>query len=249
MGYFTDLPRIASRGDVAAIERTPLSARNLPASTYDVRREAAARFGDAPALTFLLQGDAADPPVRASYRDLFARITQAANLFHRLGVRVDAPVAYMLPNLSEAHEVIWGGEAAGAVCAINPLLEPAHIVEILKAVRAKVLVTLGAFPGTDLWAKAEPIVPEVASLATVLQIDLAQYARPGWQPGLPQQDRIGAVPVLSYDAERRRETGDRLVSGRMIASTDIASYFHTGGTTGAPKIAPHTHANEEIGRA
>jgi len=28
------------------------------------------------------------------------------------------------------------------------------------------------------------------------------------------------------------------------AGSDVASYFHTGGTSGSPKIAPHTHANE-----
>ncbi len=244
MDFFAGIPRIASLREVEAIERTPLAARNLPASTYDVLREAAARYGDAPALTFLLQGDAADPPVRLSYRELFARITQAANLFHRLGVRPDAPVAYVLPNLPETHEVIWGGEAAGSVCAINPVLEPAHIVEILKAAKAKVLVTLAPFPGTDLWAKAERIVAEVQSLATVLQVNLAQYAVPGWTPGAPTAARLGAIPVLSYEAERMREPADRLVSARKIAASDIASFFHTGGTTGAPKIAPHTHANE-----
>ena len=30
----------------------------------------------------------------------------------------------------------------------------------------------------------------------------------------------------------------------MISVDDIASYFHTGGTTGMPKIAPHTHGNQ-----
>jgi fatty-acyl-CoA synthase len=179
-----------------------------------------------------------------SYREFFARITQAANLFHRLGVGPGAPVAYVLPNLPETHEVVWGGEAAGSVCAVNPLLEPGHMVEILKAAKARLLVTLGPFPGSDLWAKAERVAGEVPGLAGVLQVDLAQYARPDWRPGVPAPERIGAVPVLSYDLERARAPADRLVSGRRIAPGDIASYFHTGGTTGAPKIAPHTHANE-----
>ncbi|HEY9269551.1 AMP-binding protein, partial [Achromobacter sp.] len=37
---------------------------------------------------------------------------------------------------------------------------------------------------------------------------------------------------------------DRLVSGRAIQAGDVAAYFHTGGTTGAPKLAVHTHANQ-----
>jgi len=34
-------------------------------------------------------------------------------MFHRLGVRNDSVVAYVLPKLPETHFVIWGGEAAG----------------------------------------------------------------------------------------------------------------------------------------
>ena len=37
---------------------------------------------------------------------------------------------------------------------------------------------------------------------------------------------------------------DRLVSGRKIAPDDLSSFFCTGGTTGAPKIARRTHGNE-----
>jgi fatty-acyl-CoA synthase len=244
MGYFADLPRIASLADIEAIERTPFAARGVPGDTYAILREAAGRYGEAPALTFLPQGDPDETPVRLGYRAFFARITAAANLFHGLGVRPDAPVAYVLPNLPETHEVIWGGEAAGAVCAVNPLLEPAHVVEILKAARAKVLVTLGPFPGSDLWAKCARIAGDVPGLAAVLQIDLGRYFEAGWAPAAPQPARIGGAAVISYEAALARQPSDRLVSERRIAPADIASYFHTGGTTGAPKIAPHTHANE-----
>ena len=40
------------------------------------------------------------------------------------------------------------------------------------------------------------------------------------------------------------QPGDHLVSGRQIRPQDIAAYFHTGGTTGAPKLAMHTHGNQ-----
>ena len=47
--------------------------------------------------------------------------------------------------------------------------------------------------------------------------------------------------MLDFDRERRAECNDRLNSGRSIAAHDIAAYFHTGGTTGAPKLARHSH--------
>ena len=239
-----DFPPIATLADIAAIERTPLAARAVPTDTYAIWREAAARFGDAPALKFLLQGAPDEPAATLSFRDMFGRITQAANLFHRLGIGPGECVAYLLPNLPETHDTIWGGEAAGIVGAVNPLLEAGHVADILNAMRARVLVTLAPFPGTDLWAKAEAVVPRVPTLAAVLQVDLAQYAVAGWRPKPPAAAAIAGVPVLSFDLERRREDTGRLASGRVIRPDDIASYFHTGGTTGAPKIAPHTHANE-----
>ena len=61
---------------------------------------------------------------------------------------------YVLPNLPETHFTIWGGEAAGVVLAVNPLLAPDLIVEILRAAKVRVLVTLAPFPGAELWEQA-----------------------------------------------------------------------------------------------
>ena len=53
-----------------------------------------------------------------------------------------------------------------------------------------------------------------------------------------------AEDVLSFDVALARQPVDRLTSGRRIARDDIASCFHTGGTTGLPKVARHTHMNQ-----
>lgn len=65
----------------------------------------------------------------------------------------------MLPNLPETHLTVWGGQAAGIVFAINPMLEPAAIGELLKAGEAKVLVShrFGALTGTP-WAMSFEIL-------------------------------------------------------------------------------------------
>ena len=41
----------------------------------------------------------------------------------------------------------------------------------------------------------------------------------------------------------RRQDAEAFV-GELPRSADLAAFFHTGGTTGAPKLAAHTHANE-----
>jgi fatty-acyl-CoA synthase len=50
--------------------------------------------------------------------------------------------------------------------------------------------------------------------------------------------------VADFDTLRARYSSERLQTDRVIESGDLASLFHTGGTTGAPKLAQHTHGNE-----
>ena len=134
---------IASMADVLAVERLHPS---LPNSTYEMIRAAATVHAKAPALSFFLRVQDHERPTTWSYESFFARITATANFFHSLGIGKNDVVAFVLPNLPETHLTIWGGEAAGIVFAINPLLEPAAISELLRAGQAKVLVTLAPFP-------------------------------------------------------------------------------------------------------
>ena len=78
---------ISSLHDVQALEQVPLQDRDLPPNTYELLRRSAQQFGPSTALSFLLQGSAAEEPIQVSYAELFSRVTQAANAFHRLGVR------------------------------------------------------------------------------------------------------------------------------------------------------------------
>ena len=146
-------PSIAGLSDIEALERVPLEQRDLPSSTYELLQRSAQRHGQRIALSCLLHGSAAEEPLRISYAELFARVTQTANALHRLGLESHQAVSFLLPNLPQTHYVIWGGEAAGIVNAINPLLEPEHIAELIRASNTRVLVTLAPFPGTDLWQK------------------------------------------------------------------------------------------------
>lgn len=235
---------IRTMRDVEAIESTPLAEQYSFQSTWEIFAQAARAWPDLPALRFLFEGRSEEAPVSFTYRELWEKINRTANLFHRLGIVPGEVVAYALPNLPQTHFTIWGGEAAGIVAAVNPLLEGVQIAEILNAVKARVLVTPAPAPGVELWRKIEPILATVPTLRTVLQVDLAQYLVPGYNHPAPAESRLGEIELLNFDRELAAEPGDRLVSGRVIGPDEIASYFHTGGTTGMPKIAPHTHGNE-----
>lgn len=237
-------PLIRTLQDIEQIEATPLGARELPPSTYELLRRRAAAQPDAPALSFILQGDDEETALRLSYAELLGKITQTANAFHRLGLRPGKAVSFLLPNLPQTHYTIWGGEAAGIVNAINPLLEPEHIAELIHASDSELLVTLAPFPGTDLWDKVDALRGQLPALKAVLCVDLANLLPEPQRSALKAQR--GPLPdgVLDFDENIAACPADHLESGRVIAADDIASYFHTGGTTGTPKLAPHSHGNE-----
>jgi len=236
---------IAAMSDVVAIERTGPA---LPSSTYEMIGQAAAAHADAPALSFFLRAQDHDRPSTWDYATLSAKITATANFFHGLGIGKDDVIAFVLPNLPETHLTIWGGQAAGIVFAINPLLEPAAIGELLKAGGAQVLVTLAPFPGSDLWPKLRSVIDGVPGLRHLVMVDLARHQ--AGSSGRP----MAAAQGVEVDADRLvvhdfahgigRQPTDRLVSGRVIAPDDPSSFFCTGGTTGTPKIAIRRHANE-----
>lgn len=222
-------PSFATDADVRAFEQVPYQDRIAAASTYDAIRLGAAKNPDAPAIQFLANADPADTPVVISYRDFVARVTQAANLFHSLGVGPGDVVSFLLPLLPDAFVTLFGAEAAGIANPVNPLLEPHQIAEILDAARTKVLVALGPMPGTDIWQKVEAVRKDLKHLKAIVQVH---------GPGDP------ANGIYSFAELIKAEPTDRLVSGRQISSDDTAAYFHTGGTTGTPKLVRHTHANQ-----
>lgn len=224
---------VRSLHDVARLEQIPLNVALTVPSTYAIFCNSAHAFGSKTALTFLPTGDPQDTPIRWSYTDLLAGIHQTANLLHTLGVTPLDAVAVLLPGCLDYHLALWGGEAAGIVQPLNPLLSDEKLVALMNAAKAKVLIAYGSDTESGMWSKAMRLRSQVPTLTTVLRVTPHDEAS-GNAPDLPDG-------VADFNALRSREPADHLVSGRHIAPTDIAAYFHTGGTTGAPKLARHSH--------
>ena len=238
-----DWPDLSTAEAVRAFESIPYDERIAARSTYEAIRIGAAVDPAAPAITFLPNADPDEAPVVFSHAQVLARITQAANAFTALGVGKDDVVSFLLPLLPHAFYTLYGAEAAGIANPVNPLLEPYQLVEILRAANTKVLVALGPMPGADIWEKVQRIraeLPELAAVVAVNGASVATAAPP--KPGEPAPG--GTAPVYDFDALVGAQRGDALESGREISADDACAYFHTGGTTGTPKLVRHTHRNQ-----
>ena len=222
-------PSLASAADVTAFEEVPYQERIAAASTFDAIKLGAAHNADASAIQFLPNASPEDTPTVISYGQLVTRVTQAANMFHALGVGASDVVSFLLPLLPQSFFTLFGAEAAGIANPVNPLLETHQIAEILEAAGTKVLIALGPTEGSDIWNKVVEVRGRLKQLKAIVQINGSGDA---------------ANSIYSFDALLSQQPADCLVSGRQIAPGDVAAYFHTGGTTGTPKLVRQTHANQ-----
>ncbi len=240
---------IRSLADIEAYEKTPLSEQPIVPNTYAGIQQGAALDPEKIALRFFLQATNYTEEFVFPYKDLLGLITQTANMFHDLGVGKDDVVSMLLPNIPQAYFTIFGAQAVGIVNPINPLLEPEVIAGLMNAAKTKVLVTVAPFPTSDLWQKVVPIVEDVPTLETILQVDLINYLsgikRWGakWLVWRQKPPKLTGGRVLDFGQTARKYPADRLISEREIQPDDTATIFHTGGTTGIPKLAKQSHYN------
>ncbi len=228
MAILNDRP-IGERGILTQFEAEMTLARRLPErSVLDVFVAAAARQPERIAITMLMSGAPDEQPRRVNYRELLGLVRRSANLFSSLGGSRPG-VAYMLPSLIETHATLWGAETAGYAVPINFLLQVEHVAALLEASGARILVALGPHPVLDIWQKALQLRDRVPGL-TLLRVA---------PPGTPPEDG-----VLDFHTALMNQPDDRLLFGAPGLGDDVAAYFHTGGTTGTPKLVAHTHRSQ-----
>ena len=235
----------ASVADRDAIENEkPWVDRNTPTTTYGLLCQTAGKFGNRKAVSFSLLSDPDASCETLDWNALRDKTGQAANLFRDLGVGENDVVAYLMPNATETVLAYLGGQVAGIVNPINPLLEAEQIAAILRETNAKVLVTLKAFPKTDVAQKAAEAVRLAPNVTHVLEVDLLRYLTglkrlivPLIRPKNPVTHK---AKVLDFNAELNKQPA--ALKFADSTADRVAAYFHTGGTTGMPKVVQHRYS-------
>lgn len=213
--------------DITEFEQTPFQERFKTLCTYDYLAEICGQDTDRQLLSFVRNGEKAAESSSWTRRQMLEEVTKRANLYTSLGATPEQGVAIILGNLPEAYFATFGAQQAAYSVAINPAMSSDHMANILLDSNAHIVVG----PDKTVDAEAHRRVVEAARLANISTVLSA---------GFPQADVSNAT-----DLGRKLESmpGDRLLASRSFSGTEIAACFHTGGTTGAPKVAMLTHEN------
>ena len=235
----------ATKADRDAVENEmPWSKRDVSRTMYEFVNSVAERHGQRPGVSFQITSGPNDKAETLNWQEFRDKSVQAANLLRRLGIGENDVVAYLLPICNEAALTLIGGSIAGIANPINPLLEPDQIAAILRETNAKVLVTLRAFPKSDLAQLAADAVAQAPNIETILEVDLNRYLTPpkSWIVRLirPKVTASHSAKVLDFNLELNKQ--NRALDFEDATEDRVAAYFHTGGTTGMPKVAQHKYS-------
>ncbi|MEO1787894.1 MAG: AMP-binding protein, partial [Pseudomonadota bacterium] len=229
---------IATLADIEAFEAVPAETRWRGQNVYDLIAKSASRFAGRPAIKYQETADLDEPPQVITYGELLGAIHQTANALHGGGVSTGGVTAIIMPTLPETGIAMWGAQTLGIVTPINPLLESNALRDIMLEAEVEALVVDGPAADSDIWAKVAPILDEVPGLKLILRVN-----RSGVDAEAREQTP-GGIPILDFHAAIAEQSSNALDFDRTILPGDVAAYFHTGGTTGRPKLARHSHANQ-----
>jgi fatty-acyl-CoA synthase len=216
--------KVRTQADIARLEQVPVAQRIRHVNVADLLREAVQENAGRVAIRYL-SGTAASDPVRdVTFDELWRRVIQAANLLHAHGVGPDDTVTLLMPSVPETFFALWGAEIAAVANPVNYFLDASQIAAIMKQAGARALIAADASIFPDIWPKVEAIRAAMPEL---------KVFRVGGGAALPG--------VVDFEEACAAQPDDRLVMPKAARRDTVAALFHTGGTTGLPKLAKHTH--------
>jgi len=212
-----------------------------PASTYQLLLDAARTWPDSVATQWIPVPSDYPRCLAWTYADLAGAVTQIANALTALGVRRLDAVTLSAPNTSMLYATTLAAQAAGIAAPVNPTLSDDHLAGLIRRAQSRVVVTAGPELNEQLWRRMLAVARRAGVTAMLaLRPDGAR----GDPPVLPTDGLAGPGLTVAYLDEVIAGQQSGHLAGDLPKPGDLAAFVHTGGTTGAPKIAAHTHANQ-----
>lgn len=235
----------AGIADRDAIENEmPWAERDVAKTLYGMLSATVDKFPNHNAISYQIFSGPKSKAETLNWSGLKDRSTQCANMLRSMGIGPTDVVAYVLPNCTETVVALLGGAVAGIVAPINPLLDPEQIGSILRETNAKVVVTLRAFPKTDVAEKTAKAVSLAPNVKSVLEVDLLTHVSGLKSLIIPLiRPKMEKAPGVAYnDFNREVAKHSKTLTFEDVQEDRVACYFHTGGTTGMPKVAQHKYS-------
>jgi fatty-acyl-CoA synthase len=216
--------KVRTQADIAQLEQVPVAERICRASVADLLRDAATEHAGRVAIRYLSGTGPSDPVRDVTFDELWWRVIQTANLLHAHHIGPEDTVTLLMPSVPETFFALWGAEIAAVANPVNYFLDAAQIAAIMKQAGARALIAADASIFPDIWPKVEAI------RAAMPELKVFRVGGGAATPG-----------VIDFEEACAAQPGDRLVAPKATQRDTVAALFHTGGTTGLPKLAKHTH--------
>jgi fatty-acyl-CoA synthase len=214
----------------------------MPESTYQLLLDAADAWPGGIATQWIPDPGDYTRCLAWTYAELAGTVTRVANALTALGVRREDAVTLSSANTSMLYAATLAAQAVGIAAPVNPALSGERIAELIRRTGSRVLVAAGPELDPQLWPRLLEVARQ-AGMTAVLA--LRPDGALGVPPALTGSAPDGSGPAVAYlDDLISGQPPDHLTGADLPAAGDLAAFVHTGGTTGAPKIAAHTHANQ-----
>ena len=178
------------------------------------------------AQTYIASGDPDDEPRNLTVSEFVIETRRRANALSALGVGADDVVAFASPLSEGAYPMMAATMATATYAPLNYFLESEALLRIMRASGAKILLFSRRFDdGSDILGKLRRVLEALPHVVPV---------------SFGTGERIAGVLDLETAAGRQPAHWTSKAAGRPAER--VIALFHTGGTTGLPKLVPHTEA-------
>jgi fatty-acyl-CoA synthase len=221
----------------------------MPESTYQLLLDAATSWPDGVATQWIPDPGEHTRCLSWTYAELAGTVTRIASALTALGVRRQDAVTLSGANTSMLYAATLAAQAAGIAAPVNPSLSAERIAGLIRRTGSRVLIAAGPELDPQFWQRLLGVARQAGMTAILaLRPDGAHGDPPalGTAGGAPAGGGpAGHAPLVAYlDDLIAGQPAGHLAGADLPAAGDLAAFVHTGGTTGAPKIAAQTHASQ-----
>jgi fatty-acyl-CoA synthase len=183
--------------------------------------------GPSIAQSFVASGEPTDAPLEMTFAAFVAEVRRRSNALGALGVGPADVVAFAAPLAEKSYSTLVAGMVSATLAPVNYFLEADALIRIVRASAANALLIHRSFDdGADILERLKKVCAALPHLKL-----LSFGVGPEVEGAIDIESVAAGQSSTSWDGAPRNRSRDRVVA-----------LFHTGGTTGLPKLVPHTEA-------